>query len=187
MSEALRIINALTEGDPHAPDQLLPLVYRELRNLAVSRLAREKPGQTLDATGLVHEAYIRLIGNQPDRAWDGRAHFFGAAAEAMRRILVDRARHKKRIRHGGDLQRVEVGEIPIRVTASHEDILAVHEALDGLAAADNQAAQVVKLHYFAGLSMQETADVLQVSVRTVHRDWAFARAWLHQKLDSTRS
>jgi RNA polymerase sigma factor (TIGR02999 family) len=184
MSDATRLLAAIGDGDRKATAELLPLVYAELRNLAAAKLAQEKPGQTLDATALVHEAYLRLVGsdeNAPKR-WDGRGHFFAASAEAMRRILVERARRKACIRHGGQMQRVEMDDFPLAVQAPDEDLLAVHEALDHLQQTDAQAAELVKLHYFLGLTIEESAELLGVSPRTAYRTWTFARAWLYQHL-----
>jgi RNA polymerase sigma factor (TIGR02999 family) len=178
------VLEELGRREAGASERLLPLVYRELRQLAAWKLAREKPGQTLDATGLVHEAYLRVAASRPQTAWDNRRHFFAAAAEAMRRILVDNARRKQRLRHGGDMQRIDLDDFPIEIQVPHDDILSVHEALDKLAAIDEQAAKIVKLHYFTGLTLLEAAEVLGVSERTVMRDWAFARAWLRRRLDA---
>jgi RNA polymerase sigma factor (TIGR02999 family) len=183
MNEVTRILNAIEQGEPHAAKQLLPLVYDELRRLAAAWMAHEKPGQTLDATALVHEAYIRLIGPADDRRWDDRGHFFAAAAEAMRRILVESARRKKRLRHGGGLQRAELPADGPDVVGSVEDVIAVNEALEKLAAADTQAAELVKLHYFAGLTIDQAARVLGVSVRKAYTVWAYARTWLFRCLE----
>jgi RNA polymerase sigma factor (TIGR02999 family) len=184
LSEITRILSGLPDGDPRAAAQLLPLVYDELRKLAAQKLARERPGQTLQATALVHEAWLRLAG--PDQhTWNGRAHFFGAAAEAMRRILIDRAHRKRAVRHGGGQERVEadVADIPIAAPDGNDDeILAVHEALDRLAAHDPRAAQLVKLRYFVGLTIEEAAEVLGVSEPTAKRDWTYARAWLFRAI-----
>jgi RNA polymerase sigma factor (TIGR02999 family) len=184
MSDVTQLLNAIDQGDVQATAELLPLVYEELRKLAAAKLSQEKAGQTLDATGLVHEAYLRLVGpaDGAPQQWDGRGHFFAAAAEAMRRILVDNARRKNRIRHGGQMNRVDMDEFPLAVKAPDEDVLAVHKALDGLSQADFQAAELVKLHYFLGLSMDEAAELLGVSPRTAYRTWSFARAWLYQHL-----
>ena len=181
MNDASRILHAAEQGDPQAASQLLPLVYAELRQLAAQRLASEPPGQTLDATGLVHEAYLRLIGDNPDQPWHGRGHFFAAAAEAMRRILIDNARRKRRVRHGGAKKRVSLDEALLADEAD-DRLLAVDEALDRLAAEEEKAAEVVKLRYFVGLTIEETAEVLGISVRTANRHWSYARAWLYQQL-----
>jgi RNA polymerase sigma factor (TIGR02999 family) len=183
MLDVTQILSRIESGDPSAAEQLLPLVYEELRKLAAAKLAHEKPGQTLQATGLVHEAYLRLVGDSGHgKSWDNRGHFFAAAAEAMRRILVDNARRKTRIRHGGEMNRVEMDEFSLVVQAPDEDVLAVNEALDGLAHTDVDAAELVKLHYFLGLSMDEAAQLLGISSRTAYRTWSFARAWLYQHL-----
>jgi RNA polymerase sigma factor (TIGR02999 family) len=184
VSEVTRILLQIEEGNPQAAQQLLPLVYNELRKLAAAKLAEEKPGQTLQATALVHEAYVRLVGGQgPEAArWDHRGHFFVAAAEAMRRILVESARRKKRLRHGGGRRPVELDEELPSIERPIDELLAVHEALDQLAADNDQAAKLVKLHYFAGLSLDEAAGALEISPRTAYRQWAFARAWLFRKL-----
>jgi RNA polymerase sigma factor (TIGR02999 family) len=183
MSDVTHILAAIEQGDPHAAAQLLPLVYDELRRLAGAQMAREKPGQTLDATALVHEAYLRLVGPADDHRWENRGHFFAAAAEAMRRILVEAARRKKRLRHGGGFRRGELPADGPAVTNPAEDVVAVDEALEKLAAADAQAAQLVKLHYFAGLTIEQAAAVLGVSVRKAYTVWAYARAWLFRCLE----
>ncbi len=179
MKEVTRILAALAQGDPHAAADLLPLVYDELRRLAAQRLAGEKPGQTLDATALVHEAYLRLVG---DQHFSGRGHFFAAAAEAMRRILVESARRKSRLKRGGDGRRAALPDELPAPAAPVEDVLAVHEALDQLAARDPTAAELVKLHYFVGFTLEQAADLLGVPHRTAYRTWAFARAWLFRRL-----
>ena len=181
MSEVTRILNAIEEGDPQAANELLPLVYEELRRLAAQKLAQEKPGQTLQATALVHEAYIRLVDTDKLLHWDSRGHFFAAAAEAMRRILVEAARRKRRVKHGGGRMR-EADDWDVAAPERPERLLAVDEALDRLAATNPQAAELVKLRYFAGLTIEETAASLGISVRTANRHWAFARAWLYQQL-----
>jgi len=183
MSELTHILAAAEKGDRFAAEQILPLVYDELRKLAVHKMAQEKSGQTLQATALVHEAWLRLVGVESPQEWDGRGHFFGAAAEAMRRILVEQARRKKRIKHGGQRQRADAGELNLVAGAPDDEVLSVHEALDRLATVDAQAAQVVKLYFFAGLTLEEVASVLEISSRTAYRDWAFARAWLAKRLD----
>ena len=182
MNEVTRILSAIEGGDPHAAGQLLPLVYEELRRLAAAQMAQEKPGQTLDATALVHEAYLRLVGPSDEQHWENRGHFFAAAAEAMRRILVEVARRKKRLRHGGGLRRSELPVDGPAVTNPVEDVLAVDEALAKLAATDPRAAELVKLHYFAGLTIEQAAAVLKVSVRKAYAVWAYARAWLFRCL-----
>jgi RNA polymerase sigma factor (TIGR02999 family) len=178
MNEVTRILDAMEQGDPHAADGLLPLVYDELRRLAAAQMAREKPGQTLNGTALVHEAYVRLVGGDKAQYWNSRGHFFAAAAEAMRRILVESARRKARRKRGGEARRVELSDNLPAPAAPIEDVLAVNEALDRLAARDPTAAELVKLHYFAGMTLEAAADVLGVPHRTAYRDWAFARAWL---------
>jgi RNA polymerase sigma factor (TIGR02999 family) len=176
MSEVSRIISALDPGDPHAAEQLLPLVYDELRRLAAQKLASERPGQTLDATALVHEAYLRLVGK--DTKWDNRGHFFAAAAEAMRRILIDNARRKNSPKHGGQRHRVELQDDDIPGESITDDLLAIDEALTKLAREDPPAAEVVKLRFYAGLSMEEVADALGISRASAYRHWTYARAWL---------
>jgi RNA polymerase sigma factor (TIGR02999 family) len=184
MSHITEILNAAAEGRQEAAEALLPLLYDELRQLAARQLAHEKPGQTLDATGLVHEAYLRLVGAQPPHDWNGRGHFFGAAAEAMRRILVERARRNQTFKHGGGRVRVEFhDELPV-THANEEHVLAVNDALDALIAHDPQAAELVKLHFFAGLSIEEVAAVQGISARTAFRNWSFAKAWLFRHLEA---
>ena len=184
MTDVTRVLSAIEQGDPLAAGQLLPLVYDELRKLAARKLAHEKPGQTLDATALVHEAYLRLVGEQ---TFESRPHFFAAAAEAMRHILVDRARRRKRAKHGGGRQRVPLDEsIPASACATDE-LLAIDEALTRLEKDDPQAAAVVKLRYFAGLSADEAAQTLGISRASVYRHWNFARAWLLQEIDTSPS
>jgi RNA polymerase sigma factor (TIGR02999 family) len=183
MKDVTRILSAAKQGEAGTSEQLLPLVYDELRKLAALRLAREKPGQTLQATALVHEAYLRLVGPADDQRWENRGHFFAAAAEAMRRILVEAARRKKRIRHGGASRRVELPADATVMPIPLEDVLAVDEALEQLAVADPQAAELVKLHYFAGLTIDQAAGVLGVSERKAYSVWAYARAWLFRCLE----
>ena len=179
VSEVTRILAAFERGDPHAAEQLLPLVYEELRKLAAQRLAGEKPGQTLQPTALVHEAYLRLVGTGTAPHWNGRGHFFAAAAEAMRRILVDAARRKSRLRHGGGRKRVALEEgCSLVDPPPDDDLLALDDALARLEAGQPEAAAVVKLRYFAGLTAEEAAAALDLSLRTANRHWAFARAWL---------
>ncbi|EEF62966.1 sigma-70 family RNA polymerase sigma factor [Pedosphaera parvula] len=181
MSEITLILNAVEQGDSKAAAKLLPLVYGELRRLAAWLLANEKPGQTLQATALVHEAYLRLVSKE-DPGWQGRRHFFGAAAEAMRRILVENARRKKRLKHGGQWERVDVEALDIASPMPDDDLLALDEALDGLAEVDPRAAELVKLCYFVGLTQEQAAKELNISISTVERTWAFARAWLFREI-----
>jgi RNA polymerase sigma factor (TIGR02999 family) len=184
VADVTQILNAIEQGDPKAAaEQLLPLVYDELRKLAAARMAAEAPGHTLDATALVHEAYARLVGGEQPQDWDGRGHFFAAAAEAMRRILVEAARRKGRARHGGGRRRVELTDIPAAIP--DEDLLALDEALTRLAARDPVRADLVKLRYFAGLTVPRAADALGISVATAERHWAFARAWLFAELNGS--
>jgi RNA polymerase sigma factor (TIGR02999 family) len=183
MSDFTRLLDAVAAGDPHAAADLLPLVYDELRKLAASRLAKEKPGQTLQPTALVHEAYLRLVGEGEGPHWDNRGHFFAAAAEAMRRILVESARRKMRAKHGGSLERVDLDDQDVPVRPPPEEILALDDALARLAQEDPEAARVVQLHFFAGLSIEQAAEALGASRATAYRQWAFARAWLRCALD----
>jgi RNA polymerase sigma factor (TIGR02999 family) len=182
MSEVTRILSAIEQGDPHASAQLLPLVYAELRQLAAQRLAHEKPGQTLQATALVHEAYLRLVGADPQLPWDSRGHFFAAAAEAMRRILLNRARDKQRLKRGGGRKRLDLDRVEIAQEDEDGQLVALDEALAQLAVEDPGAAQLVKLRYFAGLTLKEAADSLGLALRTAERQWAYARAWLYARL-----
>jgi RNA polymerase sigma factor (TIGR02999 family) len=187
VNEITVMLNRAGKGDPTAAGQLLPLVYDELRRLASSRMAREADRHTLQATALVHEAWLRLGGDgQPE--WKNRAHFFAAAAEAMRRILIDCARRRRAARHGGGLERVDVGDPALALPAAGADdeVLAVHEALDALARHDPRKAELVKLRYFAGLSLEQAADVLAVAPATAKRDWAYARAWLFREISQDR-
>ena len=188
MSDVTVILAAIERGRSQAAEELLPLVYEELRRLAGWHLAKEPPGQTLQATALVHEAYLRLVGGKDSR-WEGRRHFFAAAAEAMRRILIDNARWKKAVRHGGGLHRtpLEPHDLPITGAGQEEELLAVHEALDALATHDARKAELVKLRYFAGFTLEETAAALEMSERTAKRDWACARAWLYREIVRRRS
>jgi RNA polymerase sigma factor (TIGR02999 family) len=182
-----RILRAVEKDEPRAAEQVLPLVYDELRRLASARLALEASGQTLQTTALVHEAYLRLVGSDPSKPWDGRGHFFAAAAEAMRRILVERARRRRRVRHGGGRGRIGLdGDLiaPAGDSAA-DDLLALDEALDRLASEEPTVAEVVKLRYFAGLTTEQSASILGISIRTANRHWAYARAWLRQYLDPT--
>ena len=181
MSDVTHILNAIEQGDVRAVDELLPAVYDELRRLAAWKLSREKPGQTLQATALVHEAYIRLVGEEAQN-WRSRTHFFSAAAEAMRRILVDNARRKKSLRHGGKHQRVKPEDGDIAIEGCSEDIVALDEALCELAESEKMKADLVKLRYFAGLSMEQAAEVLGLSLTTAKRHWRYARAWLYSRI-----
>jgi RNA polymerase sigma factor (TIGR02999 family) len=181
MNEVTRILSAIEQGDPRDAERLLPLVYDELRKLAAQKLAHEAPGQTLEATALVHEAYLRLVGGDNVPHWNSRAHFFAAAAEAMRRILIDNARRKRRPKHGGDRQRLDLDEA-LAVADPRTDLLALDEALTRLAAQEPVKAEVVKLRYFAGLSLEEAAACLDISPATAKRYWAVARAWLFAAL-----
>jgi RNA polymerase sigma factor (TIGR02999 family) len=183
MSEVTRILFAIEQGDPHAAEQLLLLVYDELRQLAAQKLAKEPAGQTLQPTALVHEAYLRLLGKAEDEqaqepSWENRGHFFAAAAEAMRRILVDNARRKNAVKHGGGLQRLDLEDHDVPVEPPLEEMVALDEALTLLAETDPEAAKVVQLHFFAGLSIEQVAEALGVSRATAYRQWSYARAWL---------
>ena len=182
MGDVTRILAAVEQGDSSAAEQLLPLVYDELRKLAALRMAHEKPGQTLQATALVHEAYVRLVDVDQAQHWNSRGHFFAAAAEAMRRLLVERARRKKRLRHGGGRHRVDLDAELYISDDTDGSLLAINDALDRLTIDEPAAAEVVKLRYFAGLTIEETADAMNISVRTVNRHWTYARAWLYQQL-----
>ena len=188
MSDVTRVLSAIESGDPQAAGQLLPLVYDELRKLAAAKLAQEKPGQTLQATALVHEAYLRLVANPGGESggapqnWDGRGHFFAAAAEAMRRILVDSARRKATLKHGGELERQPLAEVEIAAPAEVDDILSLNEALDKLARSDPLAAELVKLRYFAGLTTEQAAEILGISARSAYYAWTYARAWLRREI-----
>jgi RNA polymerase sigma factor (TIGR02999 family) len=182
MSEVTRILAALEQGDSRAAGQLLPLVYDELRRLAAQNLAREKPGQTLTATALVHEAYLRLVGQGDEPRWQSRGHFYAAAAEAMRRILVENARRKRSLKRGGGLVRQELPEADLVAPEPREDLLALDEALDRLAAKDPAKAELFKLRYFAGLTGEQAARALGISRATADRSWAYARAWLHREM-----
>jgi RNA polymerase sigma factor (TIGR02999 family) len=182
VSEVTRILSAIDQGDPLAADQLLPLVYDELRQLAATRLNQEKPGQTLQATALVHEAYLRLVGNEGGRQWDNRGHFFAAAAEAMRRILLNRARDKKRLKRGGGRRRASLDQIEHAVETDDEDLIAIDEALEKLERQDPLAAKLVKLRFFAGLTLPQAAESLGLAQRTAEREWAYARSWLFHQL-----
>ncbi len=182
MSELTRILSALEQGDSQAADQLLPLVYRELRKLAAEKMANERPGQTLQATALVHEAYLRLVDVKQAQHWNGRGHFFAAAAEAMRRILIENARSKAREKRGGDWQRVDFEELDVTTSVSPDQLVALDDALVRLAALDHLAGELVKLRYFAGLALDQAAAALGVSTATAYRHWSYARAWLRSEL-----
>ena len=183
MSEVTRILNAIQQGDSKAGDELLPLVYDELRRLAAHKMANESPGQTLQPTALVHEAWLRLVGAENQR-WENRAHFFAAAAEAMRRILIEKARRRQRVRHGGGQERVDIDDVAIVAPENDERLLQVHEALDRLAVEDKVKADVVKLRFFVGLTDREVAEALGLSERTVERHWAYAKSWLFRAIPS---
>jgi RNA polymerase sigma factor (TIGR02999 family) len=185
MSDVTRILSAIEQGDPQAAAQLLPLVYGELRKLAAVKLAQEKPGQTLQATALVHEAFVRLVDVDKAQDWDSRGHFFAAAAEAMRRILVDRARAKGREKHGGKLKRLDIDAVDLAAKATPDQLLALDEALAKLAVDDPAAAQIVELRYFAGLTVVQAGKALAMSTTTAYRHWNYARAWLHNELLGT--
>jgi RNA polymerase sigma factor (TIGR02999 family) len=182
MTDVTQILAQIEQGDPHAAEQLLPLVYDELRRLAAQRLAHEKPGQTLQATALVHDAYIRLIDVKKVQQWDGRGHFFAAAAEAMRRILVERARQKGSLKRGGGARRIDLEQPSLAVEDASCDLVALDDALSELECNDARAAQLVKLRFFAGLTHQEAADALGITRRSADRLWALARAWLYQRM-----
>jgi RNA polymerase sigma factor (TIGR02999 family) len=182
MTDVTHILSAIEEGEPHAAEQLLPLVYDELRKLAAAKLAQEKPGQTLEATALVHEAYLRLTRGQAGERWDSRGHFFAAAAEAMRRILVENARRKGRRKHGGSCPRVDIEVADLASPLPAEELLALDEALTRLEAKDPVRARLVRLRFYAGLTNEETAQVLGISGPTAKRYWRYARAWLHREL-----
>ncbi len=190
MSEVTRVLSAIEEGDPHAAEQLLPLVYQELRKLAAQKLAQEKPGQTLEATALVHEAYLRLVASGDASApraqhWDSRGHFFAAAAEAMRRILIDRAREKRSEKRGGTRKRLDIDAIDVATKATPDQLLAIDDALAKLTREDPAAARLVELRYFAGLTVEESGKALGISTATAYRHWNYARAWLHSELLGT--
>ena len=184
-SDVTHLLNAIEHGDADAAAQLLPLVYEELRKLAAAKMAKEQPGQTLQATALVHEAWIRLAGGQQQR-WDSRRHFFAAAAEAMRRILVEKARRRQRARHGGGLERVDVDEVEIASGVRQDQLIALDDALAKLEQEDPQKAEVVKLRYFVGMSNEQTAETLGLSVATIERHWSFAKAWLFKEIQQAR-
>lgn len=180
-ADVTQMIDAISAGDSQAAEQLLPLVYRELRQLALSRMATEKAGQTLQPTALVHEAYLRLVA-QPDTKWDGRGHFFAAAAEAMRRILIERARRRNAVKHGGGKQRIDLDDLQVADDQRADQLLALDEALNELECHDANAARLVKLRYFAGFSHQDAAEMMGITRRAADRVWALARAWLYQRM-----
>jgi RNA polymerase sigma factor (TIGR02999 family) len=187
VSELSQILNEAAQGDPVASSTLLPLVYHELRRLAAQKLAHEVPGQTFTPTALVHEAYVRLVGTGDAPRWENRRHFFAAAAETMRRILVENARRKKTRKRGGDLERRELAEDDLAVPEPREDLLALDEALNKLAAIDREAANLVELRFFAGLTLEQAAEALDISPRSADRLWAYARAWLHREIQDNRA
>ena len=182
MHEVTQILNAMEQGKPHAAKELLPLVYEELRKLALQRLADEKPGQTLQATALVHEAYLRLVDTDDAQHWNSRAHFFGAAAEAMRRILIDQARRKNSLKHGGDQLRIDLGDVDPPVPDPGDNMLALNDALEKLQRLDPVKAELVKLRFFAGLTVPQAAEVLGISPSTADNHWAYARCWLRLEI-----
>jgi RNA polymerase sigma factor (TIGR02999 family) len=185
MNDVTRILSAIEQGDPHTPDQLLPLVYDELRKLAAQKLAREAPGQTLQATALVHEAYLRLVDTERIQSWDSRGHFFAAAAEAMRRILIENARRKQAVKHGGSNSRRSLDNLDITTEMPTEDLLSLDGALTKLAVEDPIKARLVNLRYFAGLSVEDAANALGISRATANRHWHFAKVWLYSELYGT--
>jgi RNA polymerase sigma factor (TIGR02999 family) len=182
MNDVTRILSAIEHGDSKASEELLPLVYDELRKLAAQKLAQERPGQTLQATALVHEAYLRLVDTEKVRRWESRGHFFAAAAEAMRRILVENARRKGRLKRGGGQKRIELDDPRLGYSEPLDEVLAVDEALEQLADEDPQAAQLVELRYFGGLPIEDAAEIVGISRSTAYEHWAYARAWLHRRL-----
>jgi RNA polymerase sigma factor (TIGR02999 family) len=182
MTDVTQILSQIEQGDPSAAKQLLPLVYDELRKLATAKLAQERPGQTLQATALVHEAYLRLVDVKKTQRWDSRGHFFAAAAEAIRRILIESARRKRAVRHGGNKQKVPLDDLQIESPDKPDELLELNDALERLEQLDQKKAELVKLRYFAGLTLPEAADVMGISTTTADRYWAYARAWLHQEV-----
>jgi RNA polymerase sigma factor (TIGR02999 family) len=183
MNDVTRVLSAIEKGDPKAAEQLLPLVYDELRRLAAQRMARETPGQTLDATGLVHEAYVRLVDTEQAQHWNSRGHFFGAAAEAMRRILIERARHKRSIKGGGSFQRVPFDDLQTALPEPDLELLALNDVLEKLEQQHKRKADLVKLRFFAGLTIEQAAEVLGISHSTADNDWAYARSWLRLEMN----
>lgn len=184
MNEVTRILNAIEQGDPEAAEQLLPLVYEELRKLATQRMAQEKPGQTLQATALVHEAYMRLVFQESSQQWNSRGHFFAAAAEAMRRILIDQARRKQTLKAGGHMERIELSEIPGETQRTTLDLIALDEALQKLELEKPRKAQLVKLRYFAGLTIEQAAEALGIAASTANADWVYAKSWLRLEMQA---
>ncbi len=182
--QVTQLLAAAVQGDRQAAADLLPLVYAELRELAAARMAQERPGQTLQATALVHEAYLKLVGTEDTIQWQGRGHFFAAAAESMRRILVDQARRKKRLKHGGDRRRLELDEELIAAPQRRDDLLALDAALDKLKQVDGSAAELIQLRYFAGLTVASAAEVMDISSSSAERLWRYARAWLHHEIEA---
>lgn len=185
MSNVTQILNAIEHGDAQAAGELLPLVYEELRKLAAHKMSSEMPGQTLQPTALVHEAWLRLVGKDGQAQFKSRAHFFGAAAEAMRRILIENARRKSAQRHGGGQQRVDIQDVDIAAEADNDELLAINEALEKFAARDQPKAELVKLRYFVGLTIEEAAEILGISQPTAKRHWNYARAWLHAEIKTS--
>ena len=182
MSDVTRILSQISDGDPKAAEELLPLVYEELRKLASARMAQENPGQTLQATALVHEAYIRLVDTDTTRNWNSRGHFFAAAAEAMRRILVENARRRKRGKHAGSWNRVDLEDVETTTARHADDVVALSDAIEALAVHAREAAELVKLRYFAGLSVEQAAESLRLSRTTAYREWTYAKSWLYSRL-----
>lgn len=187
MNEVTQILNQISQGERANTDRLLPLVYQELRRLAAQKLHHERPDHSLQATDLVHEAYCRLVNPDDDKLWDGRGHFFAAAAEAMRRILIENARRKKAIRHGGGVQKISLTAAQIQADMKDDELLALDEALIRLEVSDEEKAKLVKLRYFAGLTIPQAAESLGISVTTANRHWSYARAWLHQQIKDERT
>jgi RNA polymerase sigma factor (TIGR02999 family) len=185
VSDVTRILEAVQQGDPTAAERLLPLVYEELRRLAAHKMAGQAPGHTLQPTALVHEAWLRLLGNEP-AGFAGRAHFFAAAAEAMRHILIDSARRKRAVRHGGGQVRMDIQNVEIAALAEDDELLAIHDVLDKLAAEEPEKAELTKLRYFVGMTFEEAAEVLGISVATAKRHWAYARAWLYEEIQANK-
>jgi RNA polymerase sigma factor (TIGR02999 family) len=185
MTDVTLVLSQIESGDPSAAEQLLPMVYDELRKLAAAKLAQERPGQTLQATALVHDAYLRLVGAVGAQNWDSRGHFFAAAAEAMRRILLNRARDRNRLKRGGAWRRIDLDQIEVALDTPGEELLAVDEAIESLAAEDADCAQLVRLRFFTGLSLREAAECLGIPRRTADRQWAYARAWLCARLSES--